>query len=94
MATTRKRQRTSKPPKSKVSKRQVTVETFRKWQRSFEKDYASLEWLRCNEDDEEKSLVSVLWCVVCCKYELKIVGHKNFSRAWSDGSTNHRSCSQ
>ena len=45
LATTRKRQSTSKPQKSKVSMRQVTVETFGKWQRSFEKDYASLEWL-------------------------------------------------
>ena len=56
----------------------------------FEKEHSSLEWLRCDEDDEEKSLVSVLWCVVCHKYKMKIVGHKNVSRAWIDGSTNHK----
>lgn len=37
------------------------------------------------------SLVSMLWCVVSCKYEMKLSRHKNFSRAWIDGSTNHTS---
>lgn len=37
------------------------------------------------------SLVSMLWCVVSCKYEMKLSRHKNFSRAWIDGSTNHKS---
>ena len=43
-------------------------------------------WLHCDIDDQEKSLVSALWCSVCCKYEMKITGHKNISRAWIDGS--------
>ena len=49
-----------------------------------------MAWLRADTDDQDKSLVSTLWCVVCRKYETKICGHKNFSRAWIDGSSNHK----
>jgi len=36
-------------------------------------------------DDQDKSLVSMLWCVVCWLYKTR-----NFSRAWIDGSSNHK----
>ena len=32
----------------------------------------------------------MLWCVVCQHYETRICGLKNFSRAWIDGSSNHK----
>jgi len=32
----------------------------------------------------------MLWCAVCKQYESRIEGLKNFSRAWIDGSTNHK----
>jgi len=41
-------------------------------------------------DDEDGSVVSTLWCVVCRKYEPRICWQKNFSRAWIEGSTNHK----
>ena len=41
-------------------------------------------------DCSDKSLVSTLWCEVCRKYERRIDSKKNFSRAWIDGSTNHK----
>ena len=41
-------------------------------------------------DSTNKSVVSTLWCAVCKKYESRITGLKNFSRAWIDGSTNHK----
>ena len=47
-------------------------------------------WLRGEMDDHDKTLVSMLWCVVCRQYEMSINGLKNFSRAWIDGSSNHK----
>jgi hypothetical protein len=78
------------PLSSKTAKRQVSLETFKKWQRTYEKDYRSLSWLRCDTDNDSKLHVSILWCLLCRKYENKIAGHKNFSKSWIDGSLNHK----
>ena len=94
MATSASKRKTAAGPsetsKTKRSKRQVTKETFHKWQRTYEREHQSMAWLCADTDDQDKSLVSTLWCVVCRKYETKICGHKNFSWAWIDGSSNHK----
>ena len=41
-------------------------------------------------DEEDRSIVSTLWCVICQKYEGRVCEQKNFSKAWIDGSTNHK----
>ena len=64
--------------KSKQSKRQASKETFLKWQRTYEKEYQSMGWLHAEMDNQDKSLVSTLWCVVCRQYENKICGIKTF----------------
>ena len=46
-----------------------------------------MTWLH---DGQDKSLVSTLWCAICRQYETRICGHKNFSQAWIDGSSNHK----
>ena len=74
----------------KEAKRQVSKETFQKWQRTYEKEHQTLSWLRAEMDSENKFLVSTLWCVVCRQYEAKVCGHKSFSRVWIDGSSNHK----
>ena len=61
-----------------------------KWQRTYEREHQSMAWLGAEMDDEDKSCVSTLWCVVCRKYESKICIHKNFSKAWIDGSCNQK----
>ena len=76
--------------KTKQSKKQVSKETFQKWQRTYEKEYQSMTWLHAEVDKRDKTLVSTLWCVVCREYEARISGHKNFSRVWIDGSSNHK----
>ena len=78
---------------SKRNKRQVSVATFEKWQRQYDSDYQSVLWLRCTKDDDDKSLVSTLWCDVCRQYKARITGMRNFSASWIAGSTNHRSSS-
>ena len=93
MATTackRKTSRSGDASKAKQLKRQVSKETFHKWQRTYEREHQSMVWLRAEMDDQDKSLVSALWCVVCRKHETRICGPKNFSRAWIDGSSNHK----
>lgn len=76
--------------KTKQSKRLVSKDTFQKWQRTYEKEHQSLTWLCAEMDGKDKFLVSTLWCAVCRQYETRICGHKNFSRAWIDGSSNHK----
>lgn len=75
---------------AKRSRRQVSKETFNKWKKLYELKYQTATWLRCTTDSQDKSLVSTLWCETCRKYEKRIDSLKNFSRAWIDGSTNHK----
>ena len=72
----------------KKIKRQVSVSTFKRWQRSFDSEYQTLTWLKC--DKENQNRVSVLWCSACREYSSKICSMKNYSRAWVTGSTNQR----
>ena len=78
---------------TKRNKRQVSVATFEKWQRQYDSDYQSVLWLRCTKDDNDRSLVSTLWCDVCRQHEARITGMSNFSASWITGSTNHRTSS-
>jgi len=48
-----------------------------------------MAWLRAEMDNQDKSLVCTLW-FVCRQYETRICGLKNFSRAWINGSSNHK----
>lgn len=76
--------------KPKKTKRQISKETFSKWQRLYEREFQAMSWLRCSMDHLGKSLVCTLWCEVCRKYEKRIESKKNFSRAWIDGSNNQK----
>ena len=74
----------------KKDRRQVTVRTFEKWQGQYNPAHESLTWLRCDKDPNDRSLVSVLWCEPCRKYEARIKGQKSFSSAWIQGTPNQR----
>ena len=50
--------------KMKQSKRQVSKDTFHKWQQTYEKEHQSMTWLRAEMDGQDKSLVSTLWCAI------------------------------
>ena len=78
------------PSTSKQRKRQVSKDTFYKWQRKFEREHQTSTWLRCALDEKDRELVSILWCDVCRKFKERITGLKNFSTVWIDGSTNHK----
>ena len=39
---------------------------------------------------EDQTVVEMLWCEACRKYEDKITGMKNFSKAWITGSSNQQ----
>ena len=68
----------------------MSVSTFEKWQREYDREYQSLLWLRCNKDGTNRSVVETLWCDVCRRFEDRIRGMCNFSPAWLAGSTNHK----
>ncbi len=46
--------------------------------------------MRCNIDQQNKTLVDTLWCEACKKQEGGITGMKNFSKSWITGSMNHK----
>ena len=78
------------PSSEKKSKRQLSVNTFEKWQGQYDKDYGTLSWLRCVKDPSNRTLVSELWCEVCRKYEARIFGSKNFSKVSKAGFQHYR----
>jgi len=69
---------------------------FDKWQWTYKREHQSMTMacrLLCAEkimDDQGKSLVFTLWCVVCRQYETRICGPKNFFRARTNSSSNHK----
>ena len=65
---------------------QLSVNTFKRWQEQYEKEHSSLSWLRCDQDQPDKTLVSALRYEMCRKYEARIRGQKNFSKAWIEGT--------
>ena len=81
---------TSSGPQAKKAKRQVSVATFEKWQRNYDKEHQTLTWLKCEVDKSDRSLVALLWCLACREYESRICSLKNYSHAWVTGSENQR----
>lgn len=75
---------------SKKAKRQVEASTFEKWQREFESEHQTMEWLCCDLEPGRKTHVATLYCSACRKFKGRILGLKNFSMAWIAGSTNHK----
>ena len=78
---------------TKRAKRQVTVATFEKWQRDFDRLHQTRTWLRCDRG-QDRSLLDLLWCDVCRTYEDSIRGMKNFQTAWTAGSANMRTSNE
>ena len=74
------------PPQdsAKKAKRQISMLT------NYEQEYQTLSWLRCDVNERDKSLVGLLWCAVCRRFEERIRGVKNFSNVWITGSSNHK----
>ena len=71
-------------------KRKVTVTTFNKWKREFDREHNTLSWLCCDVSAEDKTLVEVLRCEVFTKHEGAMTAMKNFSKVWITGSSNQK----
>ena len=54
---------------AKKAKCQISVSTFEKWQRNFDRDHQTLTWLNCDKDKRDRGLVALLWCSVCREYQ-------------------------
>ena len=78
---------------SKKSRKQISLPTFKHWQTKYDREFQSMSWLKRKTDPQDSSLVDVLLCSVCQKYESSIRGTRNFSSTWIEGSVNHRTSS-
>ena len=72
-------------------KRNILYDTFRKWQRDFDKDLKSLTWLDCVTMLQfGKKVVVALRCSVCCRFKQQIESSRNFSDKWILGADSLR----
>ena len=67
-------------PTQKKAKRQVSVATFEKWQRNFDREQQTLAWLRCDVDQKDRGLVALLWCSACRQLKCNICSMKTTLR--------------
>ena len=77
-------------PNKKPRCHQVTLTTFKKWQVQLEREHQTMTWLWCDMDQNNPTVVDTLWCNACRMNKAKIIGMKNYSSAWINGSTNHK----
>ena len=56
----------------------------------YDYEHQSLTWLKYDVDDQDKTLVKVLRCSACMKFNSSIRGMENYPSVWIIGSTNHR----
>ena len=75
---------------AKKAKLQVSISTFEKWQRNYDREHQTLTWLKCDRDERCRDRVRSLWCSVCKEYQQRISSMKNYSDAWITGSQNQR----
>ena len=69
------------------TKKHVTHETFKKWQRDFDRECQTMTWLDCEiKKDGGKTFVDKLKCKVCAEFGDKFRGKKNFSDRWISGA--------
>ena len=68
-------------------KRTIQFDTFKKWQRDFDKELKSLTWLDCIiQTHVGKKTVVALRCSVCCRFKEGIENSSNFSDKWIVGA--------
>ena len=77
-------------PSKKPKRCLVSLSTFKKWQAQLEREHRTMTWLRCDTDKSIPTVVDTLWCHACRMNEAKIIGMKNYSSVWVNGSTNHK----
>ena len=72
-------------------KRSIQLDTFKKWQRDFDKEHKSLSWLDCvTQMHGGKKAVVALRCSVCCRFKERIESSRNFSNKWIVGTDSLR----
>ena len=76
---------------ARSSKKRVTYETFKKWQRDFDRECSTMMWLDCETGTEGgKRVVEKLKCKVCAQFAERIRGRRNFSEKWILGADSVR----
>ena len=69
----------------------IQFDTFKKWQRDFDKELKSLTWLeRITQTHVGKKTIVALRCSVCCRFKERIESSRNFSNKWIVGADSLR----
>ena len=72
-------------------KNKVCYETFKKWQRDFDKDFQSLTWLDCVTTFQSgKKVFIALRCSVCSRFKERVQSSRNFRDKWISGADSLR----
>eukprot|EP00731_Ephydatia_muelleri_P021914 Em0014g505a len=66
--------------------RNLSIHTAHKWIAENEKELTTATWLTYERLDRD--IVAALKCKICTMFESKLIGMRNFSRAFIDGCTN------
>ena len=72
---------------TKKMKHQVTIAMAKMWRTQYSCEFQSLTWFKYSVNDQDKTLVKVLWCRACTKFDSSIRGMKNYFNTWITGST-------
>ena len=72
----------------RCKKRTIQLDTFKKWQRDFDKEIKSITWLDCVTSGKKE--VVALRCTVCYRFKERIQSSRNFSDKWIVGADSLR----
>ena len=76
-----------------AKKRGVLKSTVDKWVLKNDKALCTSTWLKCEVDSENRSRIVTLKCSMCYQFRDKLVGMRNYSAAYVEGSSNLRTFS-
>ena len=76
-----------------AKKRNLTKSTVNKWIADNDKVLSTRTWFKYDVDTAARGRVVALKCSVCCQFRDKLIGMRNYSAAYIEGSTNLRTSS-
>ena len=87
MSNRKKRSASSSLECPSAKKRNLTKSTVDRWIADNDKALSTSTWLKYDVD------TAALKCSVCCQFRDKLIGMRNYSAAYIEGSTNLRTSS-
>ena len=76
-----------------VKRRSVLKTTVDKWIAENDKALSTSVWLKYDTDPVDRTRVLSLKCSICSRFKDRLIGRRNYSSAFVDGSENLRASS-